>query len=62
MFNLIFTVTVKSELTGRSGSVTIQADPNPDEMLEKFYEATRKCLYQIAGEKNGKDDGDSYSG
>lgn len=54
--NLIFTVTVKSELTGNTGSVAVKANIDHDRglELEKFYEAVRECLAQIAGVKDGE--------
>lgn len=51
---MIYTITIKSEVTGRIGSKTIELDLNPEGMLEKFYDAVDNCLYQIAGEGNGK--------
>ena len=52
--NLIFTITVKSEFTGNVGNVIVKADIDRDKglELEKFYEAVRECLVQIAGVNN----------
>lgn len=55
MFELIYTISVKSETTGKFGSKTIKVDINPDGMIEKFYGAVEDCLRQIAGEKDCKD-------
>lgn len=49
MPDLLFTVTVKSELTGKVGTKTVKMDPNPDGMLERLHEAVNDCLAQIAG-------------
>jgi len=61
MFKLIFTVTIKSELTGTTGSKTIELEPNPDGMMERFYDAVDDCLAQIGGVvKNGTSQKNSF--
>lgn len=54
--SLVFTVMVKSELTGNRGSCTIQLEPSPENMLERFYEAVRNCLVQVAGDAYTSED------
>ena len=53
MFPLVFTISVKSELTGKKGEKTIKVSPNPDTMMDVFYDALCDCLKQIA-ENNKK--------
>ena len=61
MFKLIFTVTVKSELTGAIGSKTIELEPNPDGMMGRFYDAVEDCLIQIrGGSENGTGETNSF--
>ena len=49
---LSYIVKIESLFTGKSGVVQIDMDPNPDGMMEKFYQAVEDCLRQIIGEKS----------